>query len=91
MVNHGLMIVGARHVAFSEVRRKAVPGTPSCRVIRDAVSITLAAAGESAVAAVDCRTRARQGLLSVADTRPGPVGNVRDKLIQPFVTMSWRA
>ena len=55
MVNHGLMIVGARHVAFCEARRKAVPGTPSCRVIRDAVYIhpTLAEAVESAGAAVD--------------------------------------
>jgi hypothetical protein len=42
-------------MSFSEVRRKAVPGAPSCRVIRDAVYIrtTLAEAVESAVAAID--------------------------------------
>jgi hypothetical protein len=55
MVNHGLVIIGAGYVSFSEVRRKAVPGGPSCRVIRDAVYIrtTLAEAVESAVAAID--------------------------------------
>ena len=55
MVKQGLVIIGAGYVSFSEVRRKAVPGVPSCRVIRDAVYIhrTLAEAVESAVAAID--------------------------------------